>query len=514
MLQLTHLTSNTKSYNGYSFSGGGVDMQYIYNTGHNNGRVSQTIDNVLGETVNYTYDYLHRLTGATATNSSWGEAYSFDGFGNLTGKTPTVGTAPVFLGSAGSNATGGALPPNFDIENRLASNRSANLDTISYIYDPWGRRVWKQDNGATTTAEAYFYGATGQKLETYNCVWDTLGNLWGSSEGINTYFAGKMLSEKGVFLATDRLGSVRADSNGVSMSYYPWGEERGQGTPDNRTKFAGYFRDWPGQDYAMARYYSANSASFWSPDPKGAGAADAAYGSGVAASYTPGLGAAKPDNPLTWNRYSYSLGDPINFFDPIGTEQCSADGDDCDDDDCGDALDPCSADPDPGGGDLSNCTPNSDGTVSCTGTTVTVTASPLNPPQTALAPTPPGILSTVGGIISQVGTVLGAAAGIIFFPVSNDGCDTLSCPGAPGYNPGATTNKEEICWAQYQADLDICRALHSASCYDQAAQRYANCLVGKALPPLPYNPPSSPVKPSHPRPRKPFKPRKTRVGNP
>ena len=36
------------------------DGRLVYNRGHNNGRVTQTIDNVLGETVNYTYDYLHR----------------------------------------------------------------------------------------------------------------------------------------------------------------------------------------------------------------------------------------------------------------------------------------------------------------------------------------------------------------------------------------------------------------------------------------------------------------------
>ena len=58
--------------------------------------MTQTIHNILGETVNYTYDYLHRLIGATATNNAWGEAYSYDGFGNLTAKTPTVGSAPSF----------------------------------------------------------------------------------------------------------------------------------------------------------------------------------------------------------------------------------------------------------------------------------------------------------------------------------------------------------------------------------------------------------------------------------
>ena len=64
---------------------------YNYTAGQNNGRVSQTIDGVLGETVNYSYDMWNRLTNATATNGSWGEAYTFDGFGNLTGKTPTAG---------------------------------------------------------------------------------------------------------------------------------------------------------------------------------------------------------------------------------------------------------------------------------------------------------------------------------------------------------------------------------------------------------------------------------------
>jgi RHS repeat-associated protein len=318
MLQLTHLTN------------WGVDMQYIYNTGHNNGRVAQTIDSVLGETVNYSYDYLHRLTAATATNSSWGEGYSYDGFGNLTGKTPTVGTAPVFLGSAGSNNAGGNLPPGFDVENRLIYSAPSGIShTYNYVYDPWGRRVWKQDNNVSggTTYEAYFYSATGQKLETYSCGFGPPGLVNSTLEGINTYFIGKLLSENGVYVATDRLGSVRHDSNGVSLSYFPWGEERGAGTADNRTKFAGYFRDVIGQDYANARYYSATSGSFWSPDPGGMKTAD-------------------PTNPIRWNRYLYASGDPINRIDPLGREDCDPD----DDEPCFETEVDASAD-DGGGGD-------------------------------------------------------------------------------------------------------------------------------------------------------------------
>ena len=228
--------------------------------------------------------------------------------------------------------------------------------SIFYVYDPWGRRIFKQWSGfnGVNECEAYFYGATGQKLESYSCEYTPNTIDWFTTlEGSNTYFGGKMLSEKGVAVLTDRLGSVRANSNGESFSYFPWGEERGTGTADGRTKFAGYYRDAPGQDYANYRYYSATTGSFWSPDPAGAGAADTGYGSGMAASYIPGFGAAHPDTPLSWNRYLYSLGDPINLFDPIGKYACDPDVDDsCEDEpDCGDALSPCPADPDEGGGD-------------------------------------------------------------------------------------------------------------------------------------------------------------------
>jgi RHS repeat-associated protein len=289
--------------------------QYIYNTGHNNGRVAQTVDNILGETVNYTYDYLHRLTGATATNGAWGEAYAYDGFGNLTSKTPTVGSAPAFTAN-NSPTTNTSGQPNmsvtWDVEKRVvATNPPNSADNYTYVYDPWGRRIWKQDYNSyagSTTCEVYFYGATGQKLESYSCVWQN-GQFGKTLQGINTYFGGKMLSEKGVLITTDRLGSVRSNSNGETFSYYPWGEERGAGTADGRTKFAGYYRDMPGQDYAMARYYSGTAGSFWSPDPGGVKTADSR-------------------RPSSWNRYGYTEGDPINFVDSQGLFQenpCAAD---------------------------------------------------------------------------------------------------------------------------------------------------------------------------------------------
>jgi RHS repeat-associated protein len=145
--------------------------------------------------------------------------------------------------------------------------------------------------GAAPTAYAYFYTIGGQKVATIQCTSTC------SISSANVYFGGKLIRSNGVTVATDRLGSVRANVNGERMSYYPYGQER-TSTADGREKFGTYFRDGPGQDYADQRYYN-QAGAFWSPDPGG-------------------LKTANPMNPGSWNRYAYALGDPINRFDPWG----------------------------------------------------------------------------------------------------------------------------------------------------------------------------------------------------
>jgi len=140
-----------------------MDMQYVFPSGSNNGKVSQTIDGVLGETVTYQYDALNRLIAATASNNSWGEAYGFDGFGNLQSKTPTVGSAPTGGGAnpATNQPTGVSVDSNgntlgtgstnqWDVENRLmASPVSGQM--AYYDYDPWGKRVFKDNQYVSGT---------------------------------------------------------------------------------------------------------------------------------------------------------------------------------------------------------------------------------------------------------------------------------------------------------------------------------------------------------------------------
>ena len=71
--------------------------------------------------------------------------------------------------------------------------------------------------------------------------------------------------------------------------------------------FATYFRDSPSQDYANQRYYNPWFGRFNTPDPSGSNAVD-------------------PLNPITWNRYAYANGDPVNFHDPTGLDACSDGG--------------------------------------------------------------------------------------------------------------------------------------------------------------------------------------------
>ena len=144
--------------------------------------------------------------------------------------------------------------------------------------------------------EWYFYGIGGQKLLTKFC-----DGVHSCTTSYNVYFGGKLLKSNGAVVATDRLGSVRANDNGESFRYYPYGEER-TSTADNREKFGTYMRDSLTQDYADQRYYGVGSGRFMTPDPS--------------------MDNVDYSDPTSWNAYAYVNGDPINFTDPDGTTAC------------------------------------------------------------------------------------------------------------------------------------------------------------------------------------------------
>jgi RHS repeat-associated protein len=85
------------------------------------------------------------------------------------------------------------------------------------------------------------------------------------------------------------------------MSYYPYGEGVA-GT--NAVQFATYNRDsYTGLDYADQRFYASSYGRFNTPDPN--------------------MASGGPGDPGSFNRYSYTRGDPVNRYDPGGTNDCS-----------------------------------------------------------------------------------------------------------------------------------------------------------------------------------------------
>ena len=216
---------------------GYMNMTYTYTAGQNNGRIASSVDAIAGENTTYTYDALNRLTGAS--NSLWSDNYSYDGFGNLLSKMGSGGgpwTTAYFDANnhqygVSYDGNGNTTPLrdntyHYTVENRYAwqnTGDGAPYTQIQNAYDPSGKRVmtgsevdpYNQYTGSAPTYNYNFYGITGQRLTTVTCsaVWNTVSTTC-SVSGQSAYFRGKMLESNGVTVVTDRLGSVRANTQG------------------------------------------------------------------------------------------------------------------------------------------------------------------------------------------------------------------------------------------------------------------------------------------------------------
>ena len=236
---------------------------------------------------NFTYDALNRLVSAQNAGTDctvmtgdhktkyWGNAYTYDVWGNLTNKTVTKCSAEGMnraslvnnqlsgysYDAAGNMTNDGIFTYTFDQENRLLGANGYN-----YTYDADGNRVEKS-NGAAGTL--YWYMTTGVVAET-----DLSGNnpheyiffdgervARRDSNGLAYYYFADHLNTASVI--TDSAGTIRSESD-----FYPWGGELQIYNNFNNTyKFTGKERDSEtGLDYFGARYYSSALGRFMTPD--------------------------------------------------------------------------------------------------------------------------------------------------------------------------------------------------------------------------------------------------------
>jgi RHS repeat-associated protein len=184
----------------------------------------------------------------------------------------------------------------YDTDGHMQSSILNSL-TTSYYYDADGRRVMKQTG--TNPAEIYVYDAAG----------DLALEAGVSAPACKT-----------CFVAVDALGSTRetVDTTGTAVGchdYLPFGEELAGvagrtascwSASDTTARFTGKERDTEtansamptGLDFFGARYFSGAQGRFTSPDPE--------------------LIPRDISNPQIWNKYAYTLNNPLKNVDPDG----------------------------------------------------------------------------------------------------------------------------------------------------------------------------------------------------
>ncbi len=298
-----------------------AQIQYVYPATQNNGQIAQEVDSypygVGVTTASYQYDALRRLTSAATTQTGnsgvtpWTQTYQYDGFGNLTAKVLNGISTPISVNAAtnqltnayydanGNMTSGAGATLTYDEANRVSTVTETAGGQAFYGYDPSNRRIYQR--GSAPGGETFtFYGAKGENLGRYSintsscypyafCFVPQMTNLW---------FGGRLVattnySGNAPMVFQDRLGTNRNSG----ARYYPYGEEI-TSTPNDAVKFATYTRDsYTGLDYAMNRYYASAYGRFNTPDPGRS---------------------ARRRNPSSWNRYSYTRGDPVNRNDPKG----------------------------------------------------------------------------------------------------------------------------------------------------------------------------------------------------
>ena len=260
--------------------------------------------------VQYQSDELGRLSSANGKVGGvqqWKMDYSFDGFGNLYKKAGTgqasgasfdyssaLPTLPFNNQLFASDANGNSIYEGvYDFENRMTRRYSYG---DFQFYAPDNKRIMRMSADGTNKKLFFYVGnerlATCSLLQRYNQfppyqlqdVVDCTDELW---------FAGRRVG------VVDRLGSD------ISTRMLPYGEEIGT-TASDKVKFATYYRDEGGLDYADQRWYHSASGRFTTADPY--------------------MASGGPADPGSWNRYAYVGGDPVNFGDPRGLEPAGIEG--------------------------------------------------------------------------------------------------------------------------------------------------------------------------------------------
>lgn len=282
----------------------------------------------------FDYDVVHRLISAQM-GSTVEETYNYDAFGNMTKRNGVE-----FFSDAATNrigvwtyddagnveVTGGDYSYRWDPLGAMTrATATSGTPDVLHLYDAAGERVAKLylAEGATARELWTLRGLDNRLLRDAEYLpgaeaesrWRWLKDYVHRGGGLLASFApitgedGTLVGEAERHYHLDHLGTVRAISNQGGFlesahKYLPFGEEIAAGDiTSERLRFTGHERDDLGPsgqlsdlDYMHARYYRPSAVRFLSVDAVG----------------------GRPENPQSWNRYSYANGNPVRIIDPDG----------------------------------------------------------------------------------------------------------------------------------------------------------------------------------------------------
>ena len=307
------------------------------NNTDNNGNVKRMYhflpDGKTPQRDDYAYDPLNRITAmtecqrqvsgnATITTVA-SQGFGYDRYGNraitavsggvnglsiaFSATNNRITTANYGCDSVGNLINEAGNSRTYDAENRIFSATGG-----SYVYDGDGKRIKRTTTSPNQTCW-YVYGIGGELLAEYLSTAPTTATKQYGYEGGKLLVTAEGATLK--WLVSDHLGSTRIElyssgSVATRHDFLPFGEELFAGIRNSsnayeppvsttRQRFTGKERDnETGLDYFGARYAASLQGRFMSPDPL--------------------LSSGTVYRPQSWNRYTYTLNNPLKFVDPSG----------------------------------------------------------------------------------------------------------------------------------------------------------------------------------------------------
>jgi RHS repeat-associated protein len=282
------------------------------------------------------YDVLNRIASAQSGGTLWGETFSIDTWGNLTGEGQITGKTNHENLSTTADTNNRLVGFGYDPAGNMTTNTALGA---TYVYDDENRLIW-------TSGDRYVYDGDGKRVE--KCVAATSttacptsgtnGTLYWRGTGSDTqdetdlsgnpveqyiFFNGARIARRDVTSAgatiaihyyfSDQVGSHSVVTNAAGtateqdIDYYPYGGVENDyctACVAQHYKFTGKERDTEsGLDNFGARYDTSSLGRFMTPD-----------------------WAAKPvsvpyanfGNPQSLNLYSYVENNPTTLGDPDG----------------------------------------------------------------------------------------------------------------------------------------------------------------------------------------------------